>query len=338
LMSAARSAIRERQTLDFIVIGAARSGTTSLFEYLKAVPSIVLPSNKEAPYFSHDHVYTRGWDDYVARTFPRRNPALSWGTVTPYYMAGSVYQRASTSDASNYDERTIPLRIRECMPDVRLIALLRDPVDRARSHHGLLAAEGREDRPFDEAVQELLEPNALATARRLPTATNGYVVWGEYGRILGGYFDIFSPEQILVIFTEELSQAPTSVVQRVCDFIGVGAPQVQISGRRHNVGAAGRRVKRLTPANLAGLAARNAVARAIWNLLPAQTRMQTAAAFARGNYRFNSWNRQDVPNTGRESTDAGSRSGSLAEALRKHFAGDSARLADLLQRPLPWDH
>src|SRR5205807_7414257 len=126
-----------------------------------------------------------------------------WGTVTPQYMVGGLWEQPNRrSDGGRmYDERTVPLRIRELLPETRLIAILRDPVERARSHHRMAVMNRIEERTFERAIDDLLQTDALADARREPREQTGYVAWGEYGRILAGYFDVFSPEQILIVFT-----------------------------------------------------------------------------------------------------------------------------------------
>ena len=67
-----------KQSLDFIVIGAQKSGTTALFEYLRHHPELYLPSGKEAPFFSHDSEWNDGWAEYVRRYF-----ALDLASHTP---------------------------------------------------------------------------------------------------------------------------------------------------------------------------------------------------------------------------------------------------------------
>ena len=180
----------EKDILDFIVIGAQKSGTTSLFRHLIQHPEISLPPGKERPYFSHDEVYARGWGAYM-RSLTRHDafadPVRSWGTVTPQYMVGGLYQ--SNGDAAeSYDERTVPLRINETLPSVHLIAILRDPVERALSHHRMLAMRGLERRSFDDAIGDLLHPDALDKSRRRPQERTGYIHVGESTTIYR-YFD-----------------------------------------------------------------------------------------------------------------------------------------------------
>ncbi len=180
----------EKDVLDFIVIGAQKSATTTLFQHLHHHPEIALPSGKEWPFFSHDPIYERGWGAYLeslAGNGGVSDPARSWGTVTPQYMVGGVLNTTLDPLAAGYDERTVPRRMHERLPDVRLVAILRDPVARAVSHHRMVVRRGGELRSFDEAIDELLAPAALEEARRRPAESSGYVVWGEYGRILAGY-------------------------------------------------------------------------------------------------------------------------------------------------------
>ena len=169
--------------LDFVVIGAQKSGTTSLCEYLRDHPQIALPAGKEAPFFSRDAVFGRGWQDYLSRWFSAADPAQRWGTVTPDYMVGGVLEPDVARGAADamYDEWTIPARIRDRVQGARLVALLRDPVERAVSHHAMLALNGLEARSFESAIDELLRPDALAEARKRPAEATGCVVWGDTG-------------------------------------------------------------------------------------------------------------------------------------------------------------
>src|SRR5437588_10561271 len=191
--------------LDFIVIGAEKCGTTSLFEYLRKHPEICLPPGKYAVYFSNDDKYAQDWNTFLSKQFPFADGACKWGSVTPQYMYGGTYtNKDSARRPSPADVRTVPTRIKERLPDVRLIAVLRDPVPRARSHHSMTRYEGWDTRSVDQAVDELLQPEALEKARRDIHEITGYVVFGEYGRILGGYLDVFPREQLLVVFTRDL--------------------------------------------------------------------------------------------------------------------------------------
>ena len=129
-----------KQVLDFIVIGAQRSGTTSLFEYMRGHPELAVPPEKEIPYFTHAR-HRLSWEEYIRRLFADADPGKRWGTVTPQYMVGGLTGRDLDTMVDRGNPRIVPERVRERCPDARLIAILRDPIERARSHHGW-ASEG----------------------------------------------------------------------------------------------------------------------------------------------------------------------------------------------------
>jgi hypothetical protein len=321
-----------KQELDFIVIGAQKSGTTSLFEYLRRHPGLCLPAAKEAPYFSHDPHYGRPWTEYLGKVFPFADPKTQWGTVTPQYMVGGVYDagRPSADSSVHSDERTVPLRIRDRLPNVRLIAILRDPVERARSHHAMAAMNGWDARPFSQAVQELLAPDALASSRRVPEETTGYVVWGEYGRILAGYRDAFQREQFLILFTTELRDDPESVLRRVFEFLTVDADFIPDNlGTDYRQGGASRRLRWLDLNVLQAASSSNGVARRLWHALPESTRRRVDTRFNRMNYWLSLWNR-------RSSAGGADSQPDTDRALREHYAQDAERIAELFGVAAPW--
>lgn len=317
-----------KRTLDFIVIGANKAGTTSLFEYMRRHPEVALPRHKEAPFFSRDATYGRGWEQYLAVTLRSADAAQRWGTVTPDYMAGSVFERGD--DDQRYDERTVPERIREQLPDVRVVALLRDPVERALSHHKMAVMNNYDQRSFEQAMEELLRPDALERARAYPTYTNSYVVWGEYGRILNGYFALFPHEQILVEFTENMREDPVMVLRQIYGFVGAAEDFVPDNlGAEYRVGFSERRTSVVTPENLQRGLARNPIARSLWHALPTGGRLWIDYHFDAFAYRYDLWNRR--PDGYSYMIDA-----DTAARLREHFGADTEVLERLLDVKPPW--
>ena len=217
--------------LDFIVIGAQKAGTTSLYKYLQPHPKIYMPPEKEAPFFSSDDLYELGWEWYVREFFEGAPEDKLWGKVTPQYMSDS----------------RVPPRIYATMPNVKLIALLRNPVDRAFSHYRMTVRRGLDKRTFDDAVDELLRDEMLEYARSLPAGLENeskcYLVWGEFGRILGNYLQLFPKEQILVVFSDDLEQRPKEVLGTVLRFLGLGADFTPPNlGKRYHVGGTRKRL------------------------------------------------------------------------------------------------
>jgi hypothetical protein len=322
------------EAIDFLVIGAPKSGTTSLFEYLRGHPEIELPPDKEAPYFSDDRVYGRlSWEEYLQRAFPAPKRGRLAGTITPHYMSPITGVPEGGPAGGPYDEYALPRRIHERLPSARLIAILRDPVERAYSHHIQETRLGHETRPFPAAVEELLRPDVLADSRAQSTRTNCYVVLGEYGRLLNAYCDLFGRERILVLFTEDLARDPRAVLKRIHDFLGVD-PGVEPRnlGKRYNVSAAEVKISRVSPATAVRLAAGNPVTRAAWRSLSAERRSALLGWYKRLDFRFKTWNRRSAPAAEPPAEDAAA----LAR-LRRHYAADGRLLARLLGYPPPWD-
>jgi hypothetical protein len=342
----------DKEILDFIVVGAQKAGTTSLFEYLKHHPEIYLPDGKEVPYFSNDTAYKRGWRSYMENLArddqgEAADPARKWGTVTPHYMVGGVYE--STSDlagSAGYDERTVPSRMYECLPDARLIAILRDPVNRAVSHHRMAVTTGRETRSFDEAIDQLLHADALDSSRTRPREITGYIAWGEYRRILAGYFDIFPREQILVVFTDELERDPAQVVSRIQEFIGVRADfEAENLGARYRVGTIEQGFawrspsswmspsSPLSPQGMQRSLARSSAAQAVWHAIPRSAQHRLGLLYVRNARRAARRNRRSAPNESRANAEP---SPATLARLREHYEREGAQLTELLGVAPSW--
>jgi hypothetical protein len=225
----------------------------------------------------------------------------------------------------------VPLRIRDRLPEVRLVAIIRDPVERARSHHAMAVMNGWEQRDFSAAVRELLRPEALEAARRVASETTGYIVWGEYGRILEGYLDVFSREQLLVLYTSELRSDPASVMRRVYGFLGVDPDYVPDNlGTTYRPGGSARRLQWLDLAELQHRLAGSSTARRLWHSLPEPSRRRFDRAFDRINYRAQLWNRRAGEPVSADDEER------VEDALHHHYAADANRLRALLGAGPPW--
>jgi Sulfotransferase domain len=291
--------------LDFIVIGAAKSGTTALHHQLRGHPGLYLPPGKEAPYFTKSSIYERGWDAYVAEHFARAPEDALWGKVTPRYLG----------------DLQVPARMHAAMPDARLIALLRDPVDRALSKYRLVARSGREARPFEEVVEEQLRPENLARARtEVVPMGESIVARGEYGRLLDTYLAHYPREQLLVHLTEEFETDPQAVIDSILGFVGLdpGWTPDNLGERYYEGGDA------LRFPGLAGAARRVGPLRRLWHRLPGARRQSFLLWFHR---QFN------VKRTPPPEVDE-----AVRRRLEDFYLDDAVRLEALLERPVPWAH
>jgi hypothetical protein len=297
-------------SLDFLVIGAQRSGTTSLWNHLGGHPQLYLPPSKEVPFFSHDDQFEQGLDWYLAEFFAQAAPGQLRGTASPHYMMGGPHA----------DAREVARRIRASVADVKLIAVLREPIARAQSHHRMAVHRGRELRGFEEAARASLEPQALQAARHRPLQTQPYVVQGEYGRILGVYLELFPASQLHVLLTADLEAQPVQAMRDIFAFLGVDdshrPPQAEV---RHHRGGRGRRVDAEAERRL-----KEHLARTVWadTAHPAQHRR----AF---DFWFRQWNvlaEERLPPIDPE----------LRAALGAHFAADARILERLTGLRVPW--
>jgi hypothetical protein len=200
--------------LDFIVIGVQKGGTTSLWQYLRRHPQIAMPDFKEAAVFcmASERIPTM-LARLMSSAFGDAGPEVKLGKVAPHYMMGKKQVGVDL----------IAERIAAALPDVRLIALLRDPIERAISQYRMAVRRGQESRSFDAAVEELLQPDRLELGRTRPSETNSYLAQGEYGRILQSYRTRFPAERIHIEMTEELDRAPGPAIDRVLSYLGLPA-------------------------------------------------------------------------------------------------------------------
>ncbi|KON30555.1 hypothetical protein AC482_03600 [miscellaneous Crenarchaeota group-15 archaeon DG-45] len=205
---------------DFIIIGGQRCGTTSLYNNLVRHPCVAPAFQKEAHFF--DVHFGRGISWYRS-LFPTvvskrwaervRGGGFATGEASPYYI---FHPHA-------------PRRIFEALPGVKLIALLRNPVDRAYSHYSARARRGVEALSFGEAVERegerlrgeeermLEDEGYYSPSHRLFS----YLSRGVYVDQLRRWMDLFPRDQLLVLRSEDFFADPGAELGRVTDFLGL---------------------------------------------------------------------------------------------------------------------
>ncbi len=220
-LAARRRTDPRRPLPDFLVIGAQRCGTSSIYKYLEQHPCVLSSLRKETEYFSARWANGEGWyrahfpsearKGQVAR---RKGHAVSF-EATPYYLFHPL----------------APARAAALVPDVRLIILLRNPVDRAYSHYRHSVRRGFERLSFEEAV--------AAEARRLAGEADriaadprydgwnhrvfSYLTRGAYVDQLLNWLGHFPAEQLLVVRSEELYADPARCYRDVLAFLGLSS-------------------------------------------------------------------------------------------------------------------
>jgi len=192
----------------FLIIGAMRSGTTSLAHSLRAHPDIFMPSRKELHFF--DFNFHRGVQWY-ASNFDRATTERAIGEATPNLM---------------YLEEALP-RMAEVVPDAALIAILRNPVDRAYSHYWYRVAIREEHLGFREALAA--ERQRLDSGDLRSRARYSYLDRGRYLRQLLRVCEYYRREALKVLLFEDLRGSPLDVYRSLCGFLGV-AEDVETMG------------------------------------------------------------------------------------------------------------
>ena len=210
----------KRPLPNFLIIGAQKAGTSSLYAYLVQHPQILPAATKELHFFSTE--YSRGTAWY-RQQFPRQarinnrarrlgKPVIT-GEASPYYL---FHPHA-------------PQRIARLLPDVKLIVLLRDPVSRAYSHYRHEVKLRTESLPFAEAIRR--EPERISEGLRLLQADEGvnnfahqhysYLARGAYVDQLAAFEKHFSRDRFFIATSDDLFNDAQQVYQQVLQFLGV---------------------------------------------------------------------------------------------------------------------
>ena len=216
-----------KRRIDFVIVGAQKSGTTALHAFLNAHPDISMPDSKEMHFFNRT-----AWADFHLPLWKRRklalyhrrfphfpDPSFTYGEATPHYMTWNVALD----------------RIRTYNPNVRIIALLRHPVDRAYSHWNMERQRDLVQDSFDQAVhQELRE--ATAVGERLDKV-NSFLRRGFYAPQIQALWNRFGQGQVLVLKHADLLLKHDETLARAFDFLGVppvSVPSKSVHGRSYS--------------------------------------------------------------------------------------------------------
>lgn len=180
----------------FILIGAMKCGTTSLHQYLGMHPQICVSDPKEPDFFLRRNEHDLAW---YRQCF--REPAQAYGEASTNYTKHPAF-------------RDVPERMHQVLPDLKLLYLVRDPIERAVSHFAHNRVDGRESDPMDEAFCPVEDSHYLQTSR--------------YSVQLSQYLEYYPEERVLVIESERLRADRMGVLREVFSFLGVD-PAVEAS-------------------------------------------------------------------------------------------------------------
>mgnify|MGYP000496966459 CR=1 FL=1 len=196
---------------DFIIIGAQKSGTGILSRILMQHPEIAWSNHSEGSFF--DLNFHKGTQWYKNR-FPSCSTDCITGEKTPYYLFHPL----------------VPERIFTVYPKVRIIVILRNPVDRAYSHYWFNRYLGKENAlSFEEALElenertageeELIKSNPLYDSRNFRLFA--YIKRGQYAEQISRWLSLFPKNQICIIITENLLKKPKETLQNITSFLNL---------------------------------------------------------------------------------------------------------------------
>jgi hypothetical protein len=198
---------------NFIIIGAPRAGTTSLYHYLRQHPQIVMSRVKETNYFA-----------YLASQFETDHkiaPRSNWVVTSPAEYEALFDAKKDTKaigEASPFYSYApgVPQQIKTHIPDVKLILIVRNPIERAYSTYLKNRREGTETRSFEDALaQEIQNPSKVVCSE------NYYIRAGMYFEHIIRYRNHFDKSQLKIVFQEDLQNTPLQVLEDIFGFLGV---------------------------------------------------------------------------------------------------------------------
>lgn len=180
---------------DFLIIGAMKAGTTSLYRDLLANPAVFMPHDKEPNSLTGDDVLTDAGRSKYARLFDRAGPHQVCG-------------EASTTYTQLPDITGVPARARKLLGErVRLIYLVRHPVERAISHHHHILAGGHTNQGFDEALKHWPR----------------FIDYSLYAMQVKAWLEHFPRENLLIVLFERYIRERRATVESISRFLGVPA-------------------------------------------------------------------------------------------------------------------
>lgn len=200
---------------DFLGLGTQKGGTTSLHQWLSTHPQVFLPACKEVHYFDLQPEQPTSW---YAQHFQNAQPEQVCGEITPFYLF----------------HPDVPTRIHAVLPKVRMIVLLRDPVERTLSQVFHARKRGFESLMPEEALAA--EASRLQSGNPESLQKHSYVSRSRYLEQLNRYDTLFQQQQLLVLQSEQLFYEPESVWKQILKFLELEITPLTNKLPRANVG------------------------------------------------------------------------------------------------------
>ena len=215
--------INKKLLPDFLVIGAPKAGTTAFHEYLRQHPEIFIPALKNPAFFIYEGLEPSFWGKNVVNNIDTYHSLFQFktnekviGEVSPGY----------------FPDHSAPARIYKYIPDVKLVVILRNPIERAFSQfyfNRQIGVERYSD--FDEALKTEIKIMQGLKHEHNPK----YIRTGLYHQQLIRYNSFFSENQILILLYDDFLNNPVKELQKTFKFIGVNSDFIPDISIKHNV-------------------------------------------------------------------------------------------------------
>ena len=208
---------------NFIIVGAPKAGTTSLYHYLNEHPDIFMADPKELNYFSGESIRSQHlyYKSYVVEDLDKyKNHFINTKDETAIGEASVSYLF--------YKE--VPEKIYELIPDAKIIIILRDPVRRAYSHYQMDERLGYINNSFEDIVY------SKKKIAEYELFYQQYVELGFYHDQVKRYLDTFGKNRVRVYFFDEFNKNPGFVLKDLYQFLGVKEHSGSIVSEKYNVG------------------------------------------------------------------------------------------------------
>jgi len=207
----------------FIVAGVTRGGTSTLHKMLKSHPHIQMPDEKELHFFERDQAYAKGISHY-AKNFQNCPADKICGDVTPTYF-NHGYTLSKTNDYQYNADDDAMTRIAKDLPDIKIILTLRHPAMRAHSFFARMVWQGHEKCDnFETVLNE--ERTGTRTPQNNPICP---IYLGNYKAHMQHMLAHIPKDRILVLIMEEWTQNPTAAMQKIEQFLGLPAANIDFS-------------------------------------------------------------------------------------------------------------
>ncbi|MAZ72133.1 MAG: hypothetical protein CMC70_03205 [Flavobacteriaceae bacterium] len=193
---------------NFLIIGCNKGGTTSLFQYLKEHPEVFMPRIKEPMFFNY---YQKTGEDGAFRT---QKVIKSFPSYRKIFEGSEAYKVSGEASTSYLANPYCAANIYDFNPTMKLIAILRNPIERAFSNYLMYVRWGEEKRTFKNALKDEMEGKELPQGKQ-------YIYLGRYLKSLQIYSSTFGEEQIKVLLYDDLKSSPHQLFKEVCGFLNI---------------------------------------------------------------------------------------------------------------------